>query len=103
MRRSCQKHSGNHANRFQNLFILLKAKLEISHHKLVENNEIESIKSLVFVLDDLEAKPAVKRPKKEGSEKDSKATIKNLAARASIPKLKLSTSLGIAWRCRFLV
>ena len=52
------------------------------------------------MLDDLDAKPAVKKAK---TEKDSKATLKNIAARASIPKLKLSKSLAIAWRCRFLV
>ena len=80
-----------------------QVKLKISHHsKKNETCEVVSTKELVFVLDEPPTEAPRKRRKK-GEKKESKddgVTMKNFGANLSIPKVKNSKFLNIAWRCR---
>lgn len=80
---------------------LFKVKVNIAHHKVkVSDSTITPAKDLVFILDDpADEQPAKKRKKKKAVETPA-ATVKNFGNKLSIPKVKNSSKITIAWRCR---
>lgn len=82
-----------------------QVKIRISHHAIKKNDAtVTPTKDLVFVLDDVSSKPPKKRKKTGRGNKDQDTTggvtVKNFGANLLIPKLKASSMLKVAWRCR---
>lgn len=80
-----------------------EVKLRISHHSLKKSeNSITPTKDLVFVLDELNEEPTKKKRKKANAKDESVAgvTMKNFGSNVSVPKVKGSSLLKVAWRCR---
>lgn len=77
-------------------------KIEISHHD-IKGGEFKNVKPLVFVVD--EPKVEVKNEGKKSRKKKvagGTMNMKNFGSHLSIPKVKSSELLILAWRCRFL-
>ena len=88
----------------------LKVGTKVSHHKMsTDVPHISSDKPLIFVLDepkedgdedpDDEDKKSKKRKKKSKKTK-FQPSMKNFGSRVSVNKLKSSSKMLIAWRCR---
>ena len=85
--------------RIHNISNYCQVKVELTHHELVDF-EWKSVKSLVFVLDEI-----VDPVKKEGKRRKTKGpdyTLRNFGAFMNIGKLKNATSMTLAWRVRRL-
>lgn len=76
----------------------MQVKLELSHHDRDGEGNFKSAKPLCFVLDELADEPV----KKEKKKKSPTITTKNFGAYVSIPSIKNSDNICIAWRCRLL-
>lgn len=78
--------------------------MEVSHHEL-QDGQWQSVKPLVFVLDEpKEEKTKRERGKSQKNKGGPQMTIKNFGAWISVTKLKTcSDTVSIVWRCRSLV
>lgn len=77
----------------------MQVKLELSHHERDGEGSFKSAKPLCFVLDQVPEAPV----KTEKKKKSPTITTKNFGAYVSIPSVKNSDNIFLAWRCRLLV
>ena len=82
--------------------------MEVSHHVRAEN-AWKVTKPLVFVLDDLPetkkngtVKEEKKSKKQKAKNKESGLSLKTLGSALDVGKVKSSTNMTLAWRCRLL-